>query len=231
MVVSWSADLAARSCSLARSCVRTRPSNSPTRNGLLTQSSAPSGSPSSALPAGHGVVTTTRTSLHRSSARRSDRTPVSRCATLPSRTMRSGASSSISLNSSARSVAVETENPCSRRSHEIVPATTGSRSATTTREPFGVPFERVSPEELTQSFPLDVAAAQNGDRRTAAARLNLALEQRGHGDRATRFDDQLQAIDQQSHRAAQRRVVHRDDVVEETLMMRVGQRAYLNGKQ
>src|SRR5262249_57241278 len=131
-------------------------------------------------------------------ARRSERTPTSRCATLPSRTMRSGAASSISLNSSARSVAVETENPCSRSSHEIVPATTGSRSATTTREPFGVARTAWSPQELTQSFPLDVAAAQDGDRRAAAARPNFSLEQRGHRDRAARFDDELHPVDQES---------------------------------
>src|SRR5262245_31236016 len=140
--------------------------------------------------------------------------------------MTSGVSRARFVFSSWRSATVATVYPCSRNSHDSALAITGCPSATTTRPPrSGVSIV----EETTQSFPFDVAAAQNRDGGTR--RLDLPLEQRRNGDGAAGLHDELHSIEQQTHGAFECRVVDENDVVDESLMMRERDRSNLDGKQ
>src|SRR5215510_12623449 len=129
--------------------------------------------------------------------------------------MTSGVSRARFVFSSSRTATVTTLYPCSRNSHDNAPATTGCPSATTTRPARG----GVSVvEEPTQPFPLDIAAAQDRDGWTH--RRDLPLEERRDRDRAARLHNELHSIEQETHRALERRVVDQYDVVDESLMMR-----------
>src|SRR6185436_7810250 len=85
------------------------------------------------------------------------------------------------------------------------------------------------PEELTQSVPLDVTATQHGDGRSSW--YELSLEQRRDGDRAAWLDDELHPVEQYAHRVRQRVIVHGDDVVEKTLMVRERDVSDLDGEK
>src|SRR5262245_39530934 len=140
--------------------------------------------------------------------------------------MTSGVSRARFVFSSSRSATVATLYPCSRNNHDNAPATTGCPSATTMRPARG----GVSiVEEPTQPFPLDVAATQDRDGRTR--RRDLPLEERCDRDRTARLHDELHSVEQQTHRALERRVVDENDVVDESLMVRERDRSDLDGQE
>src|SRR6185312_10396439 len=112
--------------------------------------------------------------------------------------------------------------PCSRSSQESVPAMTGSSSVMTTRA-------ASTAKELTESIPLDVAAAQYGDRR--AARRECSREHGRDRDCAARLDDELHPVEEETHGAAQRRALDQHHVIEVALVMCEGHMSDLDGKQ
>src|SRR6185312_3864774 len=99
---------------------------------------------------------------------------------------------------------------------------TGSSSVMTTRA-------ASTAKELTESIPLDVAAAQYGDRR--AARRECSREHGRDRDCAARLDDELHAVEEETHGAAERRVLDQHHVVEIALVMREGHVSDLDGEQ
>src|SRR4051812_35192449 len=84
-------------------------------------------------------------------------------------------------------------------------------------------------EEPTQPVPLDVAAAEYRDGR--AARYEFFLEQRRDRDRTTRLDDELQSVQEKTHRLVKRIVVHQHDIVEILLVVREGDVSDLDGEK
>src|SRR5206468_2947918 len=85
------------------------------------------------------------------------------------------------------------------------------------------------PEELTQSVPLDVTAAQHGDGRSSW--FEFLFEQRRDRNRAARLDNELESVEQHSHYWNQRVVVNRDDVIQIPLMVRERHASHFNREQ